>query len=88
MLAMPIGYLLAGPLADKLLEPAMSPGGALAGIFGGLLGTGPGAGMAFMFLCTSIAGTTICLSGYLFRRVRQVESDLPDHVIDALPTPI
>lgn len=87
-LAMPIGYLFAGPLADKLFEPAMRPGGALANIFGGLLGTGPGAGMAFMFLCTSIAGTTICLSGYLFRSVRQVESDLPDHVVDAVPTPI
>ncbi len=87
-LAMPIGYLVAGPLADKLLEPAMRPGGALAAVFGGLLGTGPGAGMAFMFMCTSIAGTIICLSGYLFRNVREVESDLPDHIVDAIPTPI
>lgn len=87
-LAMPIGYLVAGPLADKLLEPAMFPGGPLAAIFGGLLGTGPGAGMAFMFLCTSIAGTIICLSGYLIRSVRQVEDDLPDHVIEAVPTAI
>ena len=87
-LAMPIGYLIAGPLADKLLEPAMRPGGGLATIFGGLLGTGPGAGMAFMFMCTSILGTVICLSGYWFPKVRQVEADLPDHVIDALPTAI
>ncbi|MCA0458430.1 MAG: MFS transporter [Chloroflexi bacterium] len=86
MLAMPIGYLAAGPLADKLLEPAMQSGGALAGIFGGLLGTGPGAGMAFMFLCTSIAGTVICLSGYLFPKVRNIEKDLPDHTLDGLPT--
>lgn len=85
-LAMPIGYLAAGPLADKLLEPAMQPGGALANVFGGLLGTGPGAGMAFMFLCTSIAGTIICLSGYLFKKVRQIETDLPDHSMDGLPT--
>lgn len=86
MLALPIGYLAAGPLADKVLEPAMQPGGALASVFGGLLGTGPGAGMAFMFLCTSIAGTVICLSGYLFKRVRQIETDLPDHTMDGLPT--
>ena len=85
-IGMPIGYLIAGPLADKLLEPAMQSGGSLANIFGGLLGTGPGAGMAFMFLCTSIAGTIICLSGYWFPRVRHVEADLPDHSIDALPT--
>ncbi len=88
MLAMPIGYLVAGPLADKLLEPAMQTGGALASVFGGLLGTGPGAGMAFMFLCTSIAGTLICLSGYLFKKVRQIETDLPDHAMDGLPTPL
>ena len=87
-LGMPIGFLLAGPLADQLFEPAMRPGGGLAAIFGGLLGTGPGAGMAFMFLCTSIMGTIVCLSGYWFPNVRQVEADLPDHVIDALPTAI
>ncbi len=85
-IGMPIGYLIAGPLADKLLEPAMREGGSLANIFGGLLGTGPGAGMAFMFLCTSIAGTIICLSGYGFPQVRHVEADIPDHSLDALPT--
>ncbi len=88
MMALPIGYLVAGPLADQLLEPAMQPGGGLAAIFGGLLGTGPGAGMAFMFLCTSIMGTIICLSGYLFPQVRRVEAELPDHVMDTIPTPI
>ncbi|MBI1277905.1 MAG: MFS transporter [Anaerolineaceae bacterium] len=87
-IGMPIGYLIAGPIADKLLEPAMREGGALANVFGELLGTGPGAGMALMFLCTSIAGTIICLSGYLFPKVRQIEGDLPDHSIDALPTVI
>ncbi|HNR50504.1 MAG TPA: hypothetical protein PKI80_02875, partial [Deltaproteobacteria bacterium] len=43
-------YLLAGYLADHLLEPAMMPGGSLAPVFGPLVGTGPGAGMAVMFL--------------------------------------
>ena len=85
-IGMPIGYLIAGPLADKLLEPAMRSGGSLAAIFGGVLGTGPGAGMALMFLCTSIAGTIICLSGYWFPKIRHVEADLPDHTVDALPT--
>ncbi len=85
---MPIGYLIAGPLADTILEPAMRQGGSLARLFGGLLGTGPGAGMAFMFLCTSIAGGIICLSGYGFPKVRRVEADLPDHSISAIPTQI
>jgi DHA3 family macrolide efflux protein-like MFS transporter len=75
---MPLGYLLAGPLADRLFEPAMQPSGALAGIFGGLVGTGPGAGMGAMFLFTCIGGTLLCLSGYAIRPVRRVELDLPD----------
>lgn len=74
-----VGYLAAGPLADLLFEPAMSAGGSLAGTFGWLVGTGPGAGMALMFVGTSILGGTGCLSGYLFRAVRRVEEDLPDH---------
>lgn len=83
--AMPLGYLLAGPLADFVFEPAMSPGGALAPLFGPLVGTGPGAGMALMFLGTAAAGVLMSLSGYLFRPIRHVEDDLPDH--DAAPAP-
>jgi hypothetical protein len=80
---MPIGYLLAGPLADHLFEPAMAAGGSLAGVFGGVVGVGPGAGMGLMFLCTCIMGTLFCLSGYLYRPLRRVEDDLPDY--DATP---
>ena len=76
---MPLGYLLAGPLADRLFEPAMQPGGALAGVFGGLVGTGPGAGMGAMFLFTASGGVLLCLSGYAIRAVRRVELDLPDY---------
>ena len=44
-LALPIAGLLAGPLTDLVLEPGMGEGGALAGTFGWLVGTGPGAGI-------------------------------------------
>ncbi|MBN1285757.1 MAG: MFS transporter [Anaerolineae bacterium] len=71
----PIGYLLAGPLADRLFGPAMMPGGALASVFGSLVGTGPGAGMGLMFLCTSLIGTTVCLGGYLIPAVRRLDLD-------------
>ncbi len=76
---MPLGYLLAGPLADRVFEPAMAAGGSLAGVFGGIVGVGPGAGMGLMFLCTCIIGTLFCLSGYLYRPLRRVEDDLPDY---------
>ena len=74
MSMMPLGYLLGGVLADNWFEPAMTRG-AMATAFGWLVGTGPGAGMAVMFLITAIAGTVMALAGYLFRAVRDVESD-------------
>jgi MFS transporter, DHA3 family, macrolide efflux protein len=76
---MPVGYLVAGPLVDRILEPAMMPDGALVDTFGWLVGTGPGAGMALIFIGTCISGMVFCASGYLFRAVREVEIDLPDH---------
>ena len=78
----PFGYLLAGFLADRLLEPAMQPGGSLAVLFGPLVGTGPGAGMAVMFLGTATLGCLMSLSGYLFPAIRNIETDLPDHDYD------
>jgi MFS family permease len=76
---LPFGYLVAGPLADHFFEPAMQSGGSLTPIFGGLVGTGPGAGMGLMFLCTCVMGTAVCLGGYLSPALRNVERDLPDH---------
>ncbi|HML20334.1 MAG TPA: MFS transporter [Aggregatilinea sp.] len=74
----PIGYLVAGPLADDLLEPAMRAGGTFTSVFGPITGTGPGAGMAVMFLLTSLAGCLTCFGGYLIRDLRNVERNLPD----------
>lgn len=76
---LPIGYLMAGPLADRVFGPAMMPGGAWADTFGGLVGTGEGAGMGLMFVGTALLGAVFCLSGYLIPAVRRVEIDLPDH---------
>lgn len=72
---MPAGYLLGGVLADRWFEPAMMPGGALAPSLGWLVGVGPGAGMAAMFLFTAIAGMLMSLAGYAIPAVRDVEGD-------------
>jgi hypothetical protein len=74
---MPLGYLLGGVLADRIFEPAMMPGGALAPALGWLVGVGPGAGMAAMFLFTAVAGTLMCLSGYAIPAVREVDAVTP-----------
>lgn len=78
-ITIPIAMLLGGPLADYVFEPAMNPGGALAPVFGPLLGTGPGSGMALMFVITGILGVLVGAAGYFFPLVRDVEDLLPDH---------
>ena len=79
----PLGLAIAGPLADYFFEPAMMPSGSLAGIFGGLFGTGPGAGMALQFTLFSLVGVVICLSGYAFRVLRDIDVLVPDHDVPA-----
>jgi MFS transporter, DHA3 family, macrolide efflux protein len=81
---MPLGFLVAGPLADQVFGPALMPGGSLADTFGWLVGTGPGSGIGLMFVCTSVLGITIGLTGYLFPWVRNVERDLPDHDVEVV----
>jgi DHA3 family macrolide efflux protein-like MFS transporter len=43
------------------------------------VGTGPGAGMALMFVIAGILGALVGLGGYAFRGVREAEDILPDH---------
>ncbi len=80
--ASPISPIIAGLLADRALEPAMQPGGALVPIFGGLVGVGPGAGMAVLFVILAALTALVGIAGYSIPAVREVETRLPD----ALPT--
>ena len=75
----PVSPLIAGPLADFVLEPAMRGGGGLAGALGWLVGTGPGAGMSLIFIFTGLLATLIGAGGYVFPAVRNAEDILPDH---------
>ncbi|MFZ5814483.1 MAG: MFS transporter [Bacillota bacterium] len=75
--AIPIGMGLSGPLADRVFEPAMAPGGALAPLFGGLVGTGPGSGMALMLVLAGLLSALAGLGGFLYRPVRELEGALP-----------
>lgn len=81
----PIGYALAGPLADRLFEPLMAEGGALVPVFGQILGVGPGRGIGLAFLCLavlSVVGTMVICAR---PRVLNVEDELPDAVDDQPP---
>jgi MFS transporter, DHA3 family, macrolide efflux protein len=74
LVAMP----LAGWLADSIFEPAMMSNGPLS-VFTWLVGVGPGAGMALIFILAGLGGMLVVLSGYAFRSVRHVEDLLPDY---------
>ncbi|MEZ4593773.1 MAG: MFS transporter [Chloroflexota bacterium] len=75
----PLAQLIAGPLADYVMEPAMREGGALAGTFGWLVGTGSGAGMGLMTLFAGLMACLVVLIAYSFPAVRYAEDLLPDH---------
>lgn len=75
----PLAMLLAGPLADNIFEPAMQLGGSLEPIFGGLVGSGAGAGMSLIFIITGLLGMAASLTGYLVPAIRNVEDILPDY---------
>jgi DHA3 family macrolide efflux protein-like MFS transporter len=79
----PAAMLIAGPLADFVLEPAMQSNGALANTFGWLVGTQPGSGMSLMFIFAGLMAMTVGLGGYLVPVVRRAEAILLDH--DAAP---
>lgn len=75
----PLGFAIAGPLADYCFSPAMSPGGLGAQWLGGWFGTGIGAGMAVQYTVFSGLGVLVGLGGYAFPALRCVETLVPDH---------
>lgn len=84
--AQPVSLAITGPLTDWIFEPAMMPGGTLAPMFSWLVGTGPGAGMALVFVLMGILGTIPGLIGYTLDSVRKIEDIIPDHdIISNLP---
>jgi len=76
--AMPLGYCLAGPLAEYVFEPLLVPGGLLAGSVGAVIGTGPGRGLGLMFLVLGVL-MMLCVAGaYAVRSIRRIQDELPD----------
>jgi len=74
----PIGDFGAGPLADFVFNPLLATGGALAGSVGRVIGTGPGRGIALMFLIMAFVPALAAVWGLLNPRLRNVEAELPD----------
>lgn len=75
----PVAMLIAGPVADYVLEPLMSSSNAFSLFFAPIVGMGKGTGMSLMLVLSGIFGILVGLSGYLIPVVRDVEKIVPDH---------
>jgi MFS transporter, DHA3 family, macrolide efflux protein len=78
--AEPTASIVAGTLADRVLEPAMRSTGWLAQTFAPLVGTGAGAGMALLFVVSGAALGIIALAGFAIPTLRKLEVLIPDYV--------
>jgi MFS transporter, DHA3 family, macrolide efflux protein len=74
----PLAFLLAGPLTDRVFEPLMAPGGALAETVGRIIGVGPGRGVGLLFICLGLFNLLAVGLASLSPRLRQLETELPD----------
>lgn len=83
MSSMPAAYFLAGPLADRVFEPLLAPGGALSGSVGAVIGIGPGRGIGFLFVLLGLLVVCGLAFAATYPRLRQVEDELPDAVPDS-----
>jgi hypothetical protein len=75
LITLPLSYFLAGPLADGVFEPAMAPGGALAGTVGALIGTGEGRGIALMFMISGLVLAATAVLAYGSAQIRGLEEE-------------
>jgi hypothetical protein len=84
----PIAPLIAGSLADFVLEPAARAGTGLPATFSWLVGTGPGSGMGLIIVFCGLATGLVGLTGYFVGTIRNAETLLPDHVAIPLTEPV
>ncbi|MBU7032762.1 MAG: MFS transporter [Theionarchaea archaeon] len=78
----PISYLLVGPLADLIFEPALAINGTLSGTVGKIVGVGPGRGIGLMLVLMGVCIMIISMGFLLYRPFRNVEEELPDMVLE------
>ncbi|WP_327035385.1 non-ribosomal peptide synthetase/type I polyketide synthase [Micromonospora ureilytica] len=74
-LMVPAGFLSAGPLAEHVFAPLVSPDGVLAAV----VGTGPGRGMALAAIVAGLCSLALAAVGIAYRPIRDVEAELPDN---------
>jgi MFS family permease len=80
--AMPLAFLVAGPLADYLFNPLLISGGVLSSSVGPLIGVGPGRGIALLLIVMGLIKSGVVFGGLLNPHLRRVEDELPDAILE------
>ena len=94
----PISTIIIGPLVDKVFQPMMDEGGALAGSIGRIIGVGPGRGTALAFVIVGLIIVLTTIAAFANPRLRRVDLEIPDAEVverdeqeqaaeEAVPTP-
>ena len=83
--SMPLAYLLAGPLADRIFKPLLMEGGLLANSIGQIIGVGPGRGIGLLYIVLGAISLLATALGFLYPRLLHVETELPDAIGDETP---
>jgi hypothetical protein len=81
----PLAMLVAGPLADRVFEPAVQSGGAFSQLVYPLVGNAAGAGISLIFILGGIGGLLVGAWGYAMPAIRDVETIMPDYEVTVEP---
>ena len=84
--ALPLGILITAPLAEFVFEPMLLENGTLAQSVGQIIGVGPGRGIGLVFILTGLFNISVVIAGYLYPRIRRVEDELQDAMVDEAAT--
>lgn len=77
VLTTPLAFLIAGPLTDRVAEPAVRSPGWRAVAW--LVGAHAGAGMGLLLVVGGLATAGLSLVAYALPAMRRLEASLPDH---------
>ncbi|MFF7454508.1 amino acid adenylation domain-containing protein [Kitasatospora sp. NPDC008115] len=81
---LPLGHGVIAPLGSAVFGPLMEPDGALAPVFGPLIGTGPGRGIALMYVLFGLAMLVLVAVGLRLPSLARFDREVPDAEPDDL----
>jgi hypothetical protein len=82
----PLAYLTAGPLAQRVFDPLFVTESRYASTLRAIVGRGPGRSVGLMFIVMGVMYMTVMILAYMRPRLKNIESVLPDCVPVTLET--